>query len=314
MTGPSATPTLQHPAASAGSIIAGQSSAAGSPPREGSATALVLSGGGVLGALQAGLLLPLCHPDAEGARMLVEIWRGLRNRQPFMVNPLTAAAQLLSGRPCVGDNRLLRELILKHAPSNEFADTAVPLYVTATNLSRARKEVFHEGVIAPAVLASTAVPGLFCPIEIDGDLYVDGGLLANLDIETACDAGATAILAIDVSRCLDGRRPASLAAVLLQSLDVVHRQRVDVTVPAVAARMPVTLVQPNPREAFGIGSLRSVDRLLEEGERFGEAAVRLCMRPDGNLVSGTIHGPLHLHPWSDATHEQSQRLAASTGA
>jgi len=194
---------------------------------------------------------------------------------------------------------VLRSLITDHAPADDFDATAVPLYITTTNLTQARKEVFHNGSISRAVLASPAVPGLFCPVEIDGDLHVDGGVIANLDL-TAPDLGASEIVAIDLSRCLDGRRPNSIPSLLMQTLDVVQHQRVEVAVKSIAERVHLTLVQPNPDEGFALGSLSAVDRLLRQGEELGDAVVSMCMRPDGTLEPGMIHGPLHLHPWPSA--------------
>lgn len=286
--------------------------------------ALVLGGGGALGALQAGFVRSLLRtgirpslivgtsagalngaflafrPDATGADELAGIWKSLRDRQLFMLNPMRIAVQLFSGQLCLARNDVIRTLVERHTPIDDFSATAIPLYITTTNLTQARKHVVHEGPISRAVLASAAVPGLFCPIEIDGDLHVDGGVLANLDVETAVELGATEIIAVDLSRCMDGRRPGNLAALLMQTLDVVQRQRVDHEVRALASRARITLVQPSPAEGFGLGDLSSVDRLLAQGEALGESVIARCLDADGRLKAGVIHGPLHLHEWPAA--------------
>lgn len=59
-------------------------------------------------------------------------------------------------------------------------ELSLPLAVTATNLDTGRSVHFREGEIAPRIAASCCVPGLFTPIEIEGDHYVDGGVLMNL--------------------------------------------------------------------------------------------------------------------------------------
>ena len=211
----------------------------------------MLSGGGVLGALQAGFLRALFRtlfrpslivgtsagalngaflafrPSREGTEELYRIWQGLRDRSLFLFNPLRVAYRVLSQRLCLSNGELLRELLEQHTPVDDFAATKVPLYITATNLSKGRKEILHEGPVSRAVLASTALPGIFCPVEMNGDIYVDGGVLANLDLETAIELGATDILAIDLSRCIDGRRPHSIVGLWMQTLDVIHRERVE---------------------------------------------------------------------------------------
>ena len=279
----------------------------------------MLSGGGALGAFQAGFLRALLrtsfrpslivgtsagalngaflafHPDREGAEKLVAIWHSLRDRSLFLFNPLRIAYQVFSQELCIANSDLLRELIRKYAPADDFASTKVPLYITATNLTQARKEVLHEGLVSRAVLASTALPGIFCPIEFDGNMYVDGGVLANLDLETAIDLGAEEILAIDLSRCIDGRRPNSIVALWMRTLDVVQRERVEREMERLAGWARITLVQPGIKSTVSLGSLTAVDRLLEEGERLGEEVVREYMDADGHFQAVTVHTPLHVH-------------------
>ena len=292
-------------------------SAAGTPD----GPALVLGGGGVLGAFQAGFLRALFRtgfrpsmivgtsagalngafmafrPDGAGADELAGIWKSLRDRQLFFINPMRVAFQIMSGGLCLARNDMLQTLVERNITVDDFAATAVPLYITTTNLTQARKQVIHEGPVSRAVLASTAVPGIFCPIEIDGDLHIDGGVVANLDVETAIDLGAAEIIAIDLSHCMDGRRPSNLASLLMQTLDVVQRQRVDHELVGLATRARITLLQPSPDGGFGLGDLANVNRLLEEGERMGESALALCIGADGRLKPGVIHDPLHLHEW-----------------
>ena len=281
--------------------------------------ALVLSSGGALGAMQASILRALLRtpyrpsmiigtsagalngaflsfqPDEEGADRLVSIWHDLRDRSLFLLNQLRIAYQVLSQKLCLFNSDLLTELIEEHAPIDDFYGTEVPLYITTTNLSKGRKQVFHEGPVSRAVLASTALPGIFCPVQIDGDMYVDGGVLANLDLETALDLGATEILAIDLSRCIDGQRPNTMVGLWMQTLDVIQRVRVEREVRLLAPRARITLVQPGIESSRTLSNLAAVDRLLEDGERFGEELLRAYGGTNGQLEPGLIHMPLHIH-------------------
>jgi len=91
--------------------------------------------------------------------------------------------------------------------------------------------------------------------------------------------------------------PSNLAALLMQTLDVVQRRRVDHDVTRLASHARITLLQPSPNGGFGPGDLHNVDRLIEDGERMGESALALCMGKDGRMKPGVIHDPLHLHEW-----------------
>ena len=281
--------------------------------------ALVLSGGGVLGALQAGILRALFRtpyrpdlivgtsagalngaflsfqPDAEGADDLVNIWSSLRDKSLFMFNPLRVAYQMFTQKLCLFNSDLLEELVVQYAPADDFGATKIPLYITTTNLSRGRKEVFHEGPISRAILASTALPGFFCPVEIDGDQYVDGGVLANLDLQTALDLGATEILAIDLTRCIDGQRPDSMVSLWMQTLDVIQRERVESEMARLAPKAHITLIQPGIETSQSLSSFNKVEQLMDEGQAFGEKVIDAYRDPDGRLEAGLIHKPLHIH-------------------
>ena len=281
--------------------------------------ALVLSGGGALGALQAGFLRALFrtdfkpsiiigtsagavngaflafHPDEQGTEKLFEIWQSLRDESLFLFNPLRVAYQLASRQMCLTNGGLLKRLLRDHTPVDDFSATKVPLCITTTNLTAGRKEVFHEGTVSTAVLASTALPGIFCPVEVGDQMYVDGGILENLDLDTAIDLGAKEILAIDLSRCIDGRRPDSIVAVWMQTLDVIQRERVDREMERLKDRAHITLVQPGVESSLSLTNFLAVDRLLEDGEKLGEDVIREYRGNDGRFQAGTIHSPLHIH-------------------
>lgn len=67
--------------------------------------------------------------------------------------------------------------LLEALPVAHIEDCPVPLVVVATNLTLRREEVFTRGSLIKAVQASGAVPMLFKPVEIEGSMYVDGGVV-----------------------------------------------------------------------------------------------------------------------------------------
>lgn len=301
----------------------GEDRPAGITAPAGRSRALVLSGGGALGALQAGFLRALfrtsyrpsmiigtsagalnaaflaLHPDSEGTERLAGIWRSLRDRRLFLFNPARVAYQIMSRQLCLANSNLLRELIERHAPHDDFAATKVPLYITTTNLTQGCKSVFHDGPVSRAVLASTALPGIFCPVEIGGDLYVDGGVLANLDLDTAVELGASEILAVDLSRCVEGVRPNDIPSLWSQTLDIVQRERVERDVDRLASRARITVVQPGVESPVSLGNLAAVDRLLGQGERLGDEVLASYVDDGGRFRAGTIHAPIHIHPYGE---------------
>jgi NTE family protein len=74
----------------------------------------------------------------------------------------------------------LRDLIIKLIPEDSFEALKIPLTINATNLTKGKAEYFSAGPLVPAVLASCCVPVLFNPVQVNGEVYVDGGMTDNL--------------------------------------------------------------------------------------------------------------------------------------
>lgn len=68
-------------------------------------------------------------------------------------------------------------------PENDFAALKTPLVISTTNLRYGKTCYFSRGPLIPAIMASTAVPVVFNPVKIEGEYYVDGGILNNLPVE-----------------------------------------------------------------------------------------------------------------------------------
>ena len=77
----------------------------------------------------------------------------------------------------------LKELFQKEIKAKKLEDLDIPLYVTVSNLNTGDVEYHNTGTLDEMVLASASIPILFSPVNIDGNRYVDGGLLDNIPIE-----------------------------------------------------------------------------------------------------------------------------------
>jgi len=77
--------------------------------------------------------------------------------------------------------------LLEHIPIKQIEDCPVPLVITATNLTLQREELFTRGSLTKGIQASGAVPILFKPVEIDGSLYVDGGMVNKAPVQALAD-------------------------------------------------------------------------------------------------------------------------------
>jgi len=80
----------------------------------------------------------------------------------------------------------LQEMLAEQIAEDSFEALPKSLFIAVTNLNTGKWEIIQSGKIFQAVQASSAIPLLFKPVEIDGSVYVDGGVLNNLPVEPLC--------------------------------------------------------------------------------------------------------------------------------
>lgn len=182
-------------------------------------TAFVLSGGGSLGAVQAGMLTELI---AAGLRpdMIVGVSAGALNGAFLAFDPsretvermgslwarmTTRKALGLSWRSLLGFCGLrdhvasadgLKSLLNEELPYRSFDEAAVPLHLVCADLLTGAEVVISKGDVCAGVLASTAIPGVFPPIAYDGRLLIDGAVTSSTPISVAAAHGATRIIVL----------------------------------------------------------------------------------------------------------------------
>lgn len=176
---------------------------------------LALSGGGARGLAHIGAIKALeragipidCLTGSSMGGVIAAVYAcGLSpDELEQEVGSLTRIRQLLRladpGMPNAG---LLRGKRLQAYFENllgkrTFAELERPLALMAVDLNSRQEVVFQEGPIALALRATTALPGLFMPLELEGMRLVDGGLLNNLPIDVARKMGAQIVIAVDVN-------------------------------------------------------------------------------------------------------------------
>lgn len=153
---------------------------------------LVLSGGGARGIAHIGVLKALnelnIHPTvisgtSAGAIIGVLYAMGLSSKEMIDFVGHSSLWKFFRFEWSAGGisnlNYLKERLIDVGIPPN-FEDLQMKLFVTATNLTKGKTEIFHEGPLLDTILASCSIPLVFKPVIINGDRYADGGILNNL--------------------------------------------------------------------------------------------------------------------------------------
>jgi len=86
----------------------------------------------------------------------------------------------------ISDSRAAIDLIRKHLTAQTFETCPIPFYSLAANLTRGSKTLFSSGDLAPRIMASAAMPILYRPIDIDGELFSDGAIIELAPTEAIC--------------------------------------------------------------------------------------------------------------------------------
>jgi len=97
----------------------------------------------------------------------------------------------------------LEEIIKGYIPHNTFEGLDKPFGCVATHLNSGRALYMTKGPLARAIAASCAVPVVFNPVEIDGETYVDGGLVENVPVGLARHMGATRVIGVTLNHFYD---------------------------------------------------------------------------------------------------------------
>jgi len=198
--------------------------------RASSRVAFVFGGGGIHGAVQVGMLRALAErrivPDlilgtsvgalngvmlaADPTRAvdrLEVLWNDIESNSPFEAPLLEQAATIARSWTHLHGNHRLRRLLLTHLAARRFSDLPIPFACVAASIERATAQWFDRGPLIPALLATTAVPGLLPPVEIGGEHFLDGGLVDSIPVGRAIALGANTVFVLQVGRVEQPLRP-----------------------------------------------------------------------------------------------------------
>ena len=114
----------------------------------------------------------------------------------------------------------LEEFVRTKVSTANIEDLKLPFAAVATDLNRGTRVVLDKGSVARAVRASSAIPGVFNPVEFQGRLLVDGGLMDNIPISVAREKGADIVIAVDISANVVNFNITNIVEVVLQSVNI----------------------------------------------------------------------------------------------
>ncbi len=159
----------------------------------------------------------------------------------------------------------LRVLSLRAAGVTDFDRLALPFRAVSTDLGTGEMVVLASGDLPTALRASMAVPGIFAPVEVEGRLLADGGMVRNLPVDVARAMGADIVIAVDLGEPLAAEgRPDSIATVIARTMAMLTRLNVENSL-----RSADIVIRPEVAE-FGLLDFPRWNEILPRGS----AAVR----------------------------------------
>lgn len=192
-------------------------------------TAFVLGGGGILGAVEVGMLRALLErgitPDlvlgtsvgalngalvAREPRLpvierLTDLWaETARSRDVYGDRPLRTVRRAVATGTHIYSAKPLTQRLEDELGDTTFEDLEVRLQVCAASIERSAEHWFHSGPLVPAIVASAAVPGLLPPAEVETEWgvehFLDGGIVNSIPVGRAVALGATRVFVLQVGR------------------------------------------------------------------------------------------------------------------
>ncbi|HLF41305.1 MAG TPA: patatin-like phospholipase family protein [Acidimicrobiia bacterium] len=213
--------------------------------------AFVLGGGGRLGAAEVGMAAALvdagiradlivgtsigaingallaASPGLDGVERLRVLWQGVAGRGLLSERMADRVRTLRRTRVSLHSTVQLEEvLIAAVGTETRIEDLAIPFGCVAACIETASATWFDRGPLVPALLASSAVPGLFEAVVIEGRHYLDGGLVESIPVARAIEQGARTVFVLQVGRIEQPLSPPKNPAEVAQvAFEIARRHR-----------------------------------------------------------------------------------------
>ena len=191
-------------------------------------------------------------------------WRTMFNFKNFFKRNITNGLFDLSNA---------EEFFRNTLPINDFSKLDMPVYVAVTNLGKNDGELFGPGMrddvpISKALVASCCMPGLFRPVKIGNDYYLDGEIKRPLSIQTAIDLGAEVIIVSDTyAPHTENARTSGIFNIMSLVINMLFEDKSIKAVDTIKTKYPdreIILISPAIGD-ISTFSTKSYDKLVERG-------------------------------------------------
>jgi NTE family protein len=268
--------------------------------------AIVFAGGGARGALQVGALRAImeaglnpnilvgtsigaCNAafialnglNPQSIDTLEKVWRDTTLVDLLPSNYLWLTVRTLFNRRVPSAMNRLEDFLVDHglSPDLTFGDiVGSTLLLVAADLNKGQALVFGKNPpdsILQGVLASTALPPWITPMVSGDQLLIDGGVISNLPLKTALDAGATEIIALDLSEpSPDFANPQGFGPFLAKLIRTVHNRQVELEIALADAHLvPVCHIKLCQAKSVPLWDFSYTEALIQGGYQIAQREI-----------------------------------------
>ena len=162
---------------------------------------------------------------------------------------------------------ILKKILGKYEYMDSFDNFPIPLRIVATNLNTGETKAFSKGDVAKVLIASMAIPSIFEPMKIDGEIYVDGLVSRNLPVEEAYEMGADIVIASDIGAPVVEKDDYNILSVMSQANTI---QASNIT--KVSREKASILISPDIKDISAIASSKK-EELMKLGKLAAEKEI-----------------------------------------
>ncbi len=247
--------------------------------------ALALGGGAVLGSAHIGVLkaieelhIKVVAVSGTSVGALVgalfafgKHWHEIE-KIAMSLNWLDIASVTLTKGGILSNDKITK-MMRKELGNVKIENSPIPLSMVAVDIVTGEKVVIVSGSVADGVRGSSCIPGVFAPVEMNGHLLVDGGVIENVPLSPHIDAGLKNIVGVDLISNIHFKKPKNVLDVLVNSLGIALKNAT-----RLETRTADLMITPD-LTGFNMIDSKQVPRLIEAGfnaahpvllEKFGE--------------------------------------------
>jgi len=191
-------------------------------------------------------------------------YRRKQDRRTFLVSTPLGLKDGLRGpngyNSGQGVGLLLDRIAYPESTISSFDDLPIPFRCVATDIQSGDAVVLHDGSLPQAIRASMSIPGIFTPVQLDGHVLADGGMVQNIPVETVKSMGSDVVIAVELRLPpVDVGELNTLTGVLSRAIDVMITQNEHRSLKLADEKISVDM------KGFSVTDYSRVDALIQLG-------------------------------------------------